>query len=660
MTYIPISGAGTANISFESFTARPVTTFLQYPSALIDLACVNLGNFIYTFGGSTTTFVNQTTSYRYSITNNTYSAIASLPAAQSGGLIEVVGTNIYLIYSSVAYRYDTVANSYSTIASPPATSLSGTSIGQYIYAANSATLYRYDTVANTWTTLGSLPVNTATYIISNDGTNVYLFGQNNSYRYVVASNTYTSLASFASMGGFGWLYSGWSISITGTPKPLYVSNSGSFRSRNKFFIHVRSSESQSSQNSTTSGILVYDVALNTMSRLASEALSQAPRSISSCGVQNSEFIYSFTSYFVNSGNFILYSSKIYTPPLSSYTAEYGGLLSVYSTNVNSTNRIINETTGLVSGYDIYANSAYVSEGSTSGYAAAIPVKAGDIINDLDNRGNQWGGTPSSPIELMLINGETVLNQSQPSTQSSNIIEVLVVAGGGGGGSTASVNTYRGAGGGGGGVIIAAVSVSTSDAFSVTIGGGGAAHTQGSTTSFGSISASGGGGGQGTFTGGTSGGSGGGASEIILYAGTDGQGSNGGYGTGFTTGMGGGGGAGSDGNIHNGGSGIRFLRAHYGGGGASGNGTGGIGGGANGPGTGAGNGNNGTANTGGGGSGSFNDAGAARTGGSGGSGIVIVAYPGPARATGGTISSEGGFTFHRFTAVGSASTFTWTG
>lgn len=405
MTYIPISGAGVASISSESFNARPVTTFLQYPSALHSLACINLGDFIYTFGGSTTTFVNQTTSYRYSITNNTYSAIASLPAAQSGGLIEVVGTNIYLIYSSVAYRYDTVANSYSTIASPPATGLSGTSIGQYIYAANSATLYRYDTVANTWTTLGSLPVNTATYIISNDGTNVYLFGQSNSYRYVVASNTYTSLASFASMGGFGWLFTGWSISITRTPKPLYVSNSGSFRNRNKFFIHVWSNENQSSQSSQTSGILVYDVALNTMSRLASEALPQAPRSVSSCGVQNSESIYSFTSYYVNFDNFILYSSKIYTPFLSSYTAEYGGLLSVYSTNVNSTNRIINETTGLISGYDIYASGAYAaSSGQTSGYAAAIPVKAGDIINDLDNRGNQWGGTPSSSIELMFISG----------------------------------------------------------------------------------------------------------------------------------------------------------------------------------------------------------------------------------------------------------------
>jgi hypothetical protein len=66
---------------------------------------------------------------------------------------------------------------------------------------------------------------------------------------------------------------------------------------------------------------------------------------------------------------------------------------------------------------------------------------------------------------------------------------------------------------------------------------------------------------------------------------------------------------------------------------------------------------GTANTGGGGGGTgFGGYGGGGTSAAGGSGIVIVRYFGPARATGGTITSVGGYTIHTFTTVGS-STFT---
>jgi hypothetical protein len=61
--------------------------------------------------------------------------------------------------------------------------------------------------------------------------------------------------------------------------------------------------------------------------------------------------------------------------------------------------------------------------------------------------------------------------------------------------------------------------------------------------------------------------------------------------------------------------------------------------------------NGTVNTGGGGGGGFN------TGGNGGSGIVIVAYLGAQRGTGGTVTTVGSYTLHSFTTTG---TFTYTG
>jgi hypothetical protein len=45
------------------------------------------------------------------------------------------------------------------------------------------------------------------------------------------------------------------------------------------------------------------------------------------------------------------------------------------------------------------------------------------------------------------------------------------------------------------------------------------------------------------------------------------------------------------------------------------------------------------------------------GGAGGSGIVVLRYSGSAKATGGTITTDGGFTVHTFTTSG---TFNYTG
>jgi hypothetical protein len=56
---------------------------------------------------------------------------------------------------------------------------------------------------------------------------------------------------------------------------------------------------------------------------------------------------------------------------------------------------------------------------------------------------------------------------------------------------------------------------------------------------------------------------------------------------------------------------------------------------------------GLANTGGGGGGGSQSS----SGLSGGSGVVIVRYLGSQRATGGTVTSSGGFTIHTFTTSG---------
>ena len=94
------------------------------------------------------------------------------------------------------------------------------------------------------------------------------------------------------------------------------------------------------------------------------------------------------------------------------------------------------------------------------------------------------------------------------------------------------------------------------------------------------------------------------------------------------------------------SGVSVTYAGGGGGGCESPGTpgtGGAGGGGNG---GQGTPQNGTANTGGGAGGSGNAQGS-----TGGSGIVIVRYLGAQKATGGTVTSAGGYTIHTFTASG---------
>ena len=269
------------------------------------------------------------------------------------------------------------------------------------------------------------------------------------------------------------------------------------------------------------------------------------------------------------------------------------------------------------------------------------------------------------------------------------VEVLVVAGGGGGGR------YGGGAGGGGLIYNAAFSVTTSTA--VTVGAGGAGWpgdaqsggtaANGSNSVFSTLTAIGGGGGglynNGGATNGSSGASGGSSGgngsngpgrqseQSTLNAPTSGQGNYGGYqSTGYGTGGGGGGGAGGVGasGVAGGPGGVGGIGKQYGVSGTltyyagGGSGTGGttnilvpasLGGGGAGlpPGS--------TSTTidaivntgGGGGGGSDNTISGVSRAGNGGSGIVIVRYPGGQKASGGTITNANGFTIHTFTASG---------
>jgi len=272
---------------------------------------------------------------------------------------------------------------------------------------------------------------------------------------------------------------------------------------------------------------------------------------------------------------------------------------------------------------------------------------GMVRMNTDTKNPEWYDTVSAQW----------LNFNQTSGYSVNY---LVIAGGGGGG--AGVNGAQpGGGGGAGGLLSSSASFATGTAYTITVGSGGASGTVGSNSSISSLSITALGGGAGANSGavgGNGGSGGGGVLGFATGAGTTGQGFAGGIGLSNGAGGGGGGSAtGGNATVANGGVGgagasnsISGSAVTYAGGGGGGGGTtagaGGAGGGAAG-GT-ATVGANATANTGGGGGGGGNN-GVSAAGGNGGSGIVILAYLGAQRGTGGTVTTSGGYTIHTFTS-----------
>jgi len=268
------------------------------------------------------------------------------------------------------------------------------------------------------------------------------------------------------------------------------------------------------------------------------------------------------------------------------------------------------------------------------------------------------------------------------------VDCLVIAGGGGGGD--GYANYSGGGGGGGGFRQSQVMITPGITYTVIIGTGGAGGspngTPGNPSQFGPIVSNGGGGGSyynqnGTY-GGSCGGAGGfGGKAYGLNSPSSGNagvfpGDQGFIGQAAFPGNRGGGGGGNyklqDSNWftyslggHTGGlSFITGTQQFYGGGGgsgdtnlASGNNAGGTGGGGIGGTAPSRGGKNGSQNTGGGGGGAYS-AGDTNTGGTGGSGIVIISYPDiyadPVSVTGtyNTANTGNGFKVYTWTATGS--------
>jgi hypothetical protein len=260
------------------------------------------------------------------------------------------------------------------------------------------------------------------------------------------------------------------------------------------------------------------------------------------------------------------------------------------------------------------------------------------------------------------------------------LDYVAVAGGGGGAGADGALDFANGGGGAGGYLSGTLTAQTVAVYDIYIGAGGVGNdaaggrfsTGGSNTFFQSnnsfIFAIGGG-----SSIPRNGGSGAGAHRNnAVGLGTAGQGNNGGSGQNVFGYVGGGGGAGeagaTGGTTAKGGDGLTWVDSITRAGGGGGNrtapegggpylsGSGGAGGGGRGA-------NSvlsifaeaGTVNTGGGGGAGWPNGGGAdfqyTVGGNGGSGVVKVRYLGTPRATGGTITQDGGYTYHEFTSSG---------
>lgn len=298
-------------------------------------------------------------------------------------------------------------------------------------------------------------------------------------------------------------------------------------------------------------------------------------------------------------------------------------------------------------------------GSSFRYACSRTIPYLDqpfwLIKDLyDCTGGTTTTTTTTTTSTTTTTAGPTTTTTSTTTTGPNFIQYLVVAGGGGGGATNSSTSPAGGGGAGGFLTGSATLAYSSTPITVTVGLGGVGtqlsplrnSANGGNSAFYDLVADGGGrGGQNTSgqqNGGNGGSGGGSVAGFTAGTGITGEGFNGSTGQSFSPQLGGSGGGASgsasttkpgdgklwlDGNRYAaGGSGLNIVTS------PAGQFTRGSGG-------------NAVLVT------------ASQTGSAGFDGVVIVRYQGVPRATGGTITNVGGFTYHTFTSSGN---FTFNG
>lgn len=152
--------------------------------------------------------------------------IGSLPAASRGGAMKVIGDYIYILAganTTTFWRYSLTNRTWTTLASIPQAVSDGSSMtydgGNFLYAirgnSSSDGFYRYDIVNNTWTPLPTLPANAMAgadiAYIGNNTIAIFFTGPREFYFYDITSRSYlikTSYPSSVNVSGSGIWWDG--------------------------------------------------------------------------------------------------------------------------------------------------------------------------------------------------------------------------------------------------------------------------------------------------------------------------------------------------------------------------------------------------------------------------------------------------------------------
>ena len=165
------------SVSFGIWTSGqnyPTNTYLGTGVGYTKTTLEAVNGYLFSLGGNTTSLLG-TECYKYDVSANTWTAIASLPSGRRVLASAIVGDYVYAIagsdmssvYQSTVYKYDIVGNSWSTVASLPVAIGWGKAVGygNYIYFAGGvdaastvlSSVYVYDVSSNTWSAATSMP-----------------------------------------------------------------------------------------------------------------------------------------------------------------------------------------------------------------------------------------------------------------------------------------------------------------------------------------------------------------------------------------------------------------------------------------------------------------------------------------------------------------------
>jgi len=163
----------TGNGAWGSGAAIPYTVYLGTGVGYTDNSVSPPVGYLYSIGGNTGSALG-TEVYKYNLKLDTWTAVASLPAARRVLASAIVGTDIYAIggsdlasvYQNTVYKYNILTDTWTTVSPLPVSIgwAKAVAHGDNIYVAGGvvggvvvSSVYVYNTVTDTWATATSMP-----------------------------------------------------------------------------------------------------------------------------------------------------------------------------------------------------------------------------------------------------------------------------------------------------------------------------------------------------------------------------------------------------------------------------------------------------------------------------------------------------------------------